>query len=279
MDMSNETTQDKITAVDNWVTDEALRYGKYEPFEEDTYRFFVEMIKGDLGQSGHLILDVGCGSGAFTRRLAALGHTVVGLDLSEDMLNLAQGNCESVGGTSFLRADAESLPFKSESFDAILSFAIHHHFREYERLASEISRVLKFDGNIYICDPNGVNPHIALLMHPSSPVRYNAMTPNQKPILPRVLGRCYAKHNVQLRDEFLFLKVRPRPMIRKDGFWFKPAIYSRVGFILNSIKEPWRYLPAIFLFNLAHLAMKFAPKKFRANYVLLAGQKNRPGNY
>jgi ubiquinone/menaquinone biosynthesis C-methylase UbiE len=267
-------SQDKIAAVNNWVTDEALCYGRYEPFDEETYQLLIQRIIDEIGHTKCLFVDIGCGTGAFAFRLAAKGFKIVGVDLSHKMLELAQENCGRPDRVSFVRADVEQLPFLSETFDAVLCFALHHHFLAYGKLASEVTRVMKSTGRLFVCDPNGINPHIALLMHPASPVRYSSLSPNQKPIRPSLLQEEYGRCGVQLRPHFISLKVRPRPVVRRDSFWFRPRVYKYIGFVMNSIKEPWRYLPAIILFNLAHATMRFMPGKYRSNYVFLIGKRD-----
>ena len=269
-------TQDKVSAVRNWVTDEALRLCKYEPFADETYRFLVDKISGKLAMGSH-ILDIGCGTGAFAKRLAGAGFRVTGIDLSDDMLKLARDNCRDLGNVSFRKADAEDLPFDHAAFDAVLCFAVHHHFLAYHRIVAEVSRVLKPGGRLFIGDPNGINPHIALLMHPRSPVRYSKLASNQKPIRPQVLQKEYRRYGISLDADFLDLRVQPRPSLRKSGFWFRPAVYKYFGFVINSIKEPWRYIPAVLLFNIVHLIMRFMPERYRSNYVFLTGQKRAAG--
>lgn len=61
------------------------------------------------------VLEVGCGTGHFTRWLDGLGLQVVGLDLSPAMLKEALG----WGRQVYLRGDALALPFLSKSFDLV----------------------------------------------------------------------------------------------------------------------------------------------------------------
>ena len=68
-------------------------------------------------------LDIGCGAGSTTRRLAAImGNQarVTGLDISEKLLALARSHPESVG-KDFLQADAQSCKFEPEGFDLAIS--------------------------------------------------------------------------------------------------------------------------------------------------------------
>ncbi len=67
------------------------------------------------------ILDVGTGTGFLALILAELGHEVVGLDISDGMIELAKKKAEKKGlKIQFKLGDAENLPFKDNSFDAVI---------------------------------------------------------------------------------------------------------------------------------------------------------------
>lgn len=63
--------------------------------------------------TAHTLLDIGCGTGHFTRWFGTLGLQAVGLDLSQPMLDEAN----RLGGTLYVQGDALKLPFPSHSFD------------------------------------------------------------------------------------------------------------------------------------------------------------------
>ena len=69
---------------------------------------------------GERILDLGCGDGALTEKIAASGATVVGVDHSEEMVAAAKSR-----GLDARHADALQLPFRAE-FDAVFSNATLH---------------------------------------------------------------------------------------------------------------------------------------------------------
>ncbi len=71
-------------------------------------------------QPGERILDLGCGDGVLTSKLAATGANVVGVDSSADMVNAARGR-----GLDARVMDATSLTF-AEEFDAVFSNAVLH---------------------------------------------------------------------------------------------------------------------------------------------------------
>lgn len=94
------------------------------------------------------ILDVCCGTGAMTAMLKSSGARIVtGLDFNENMLSIAK---RRVGGTEFICARADKLPFEDASFDAItMAFAARNLLEESGSLRkyfSELRRVLKPGG-------------------------------------------------------------------------------------------------------------------------------------
>lgn len=75
-------------------------------------------------QPGERILDIGCGDGALTEKLVALGAQVIGVDSSEEMIAAARQR-----GLDARIADARALPFKNE-FDAVFSSAVLHWIKD-----------------------------------------------------------------------------------------------------------------------------------------------------
>src|SRR5919197_916441 len=84
-----------------------------------------------LGLSpGDGVLDVACGTGNFSRSFAAtVGEEglVVGIDVSETMLTKAVEDTREAGlDVAYIRGDAQELPFRAQSFDAVCCFAALH---------------------------------------------------------------------------------------------------------------------------------------------------------
>ena len=91
-------------------------------------------------QRGERILDVGCGEGTLTKRIAERGATVTGIDDSLDMIRAAHEN-----GVDALVVDAADMNF-DEEFDAAFSNAALHWIPQKEAVASGIFRALKPGG-------------------------------------------------------------------------------------------------------------------------------------
>jgi ubiquinone/menaquinone biosynthesis C-methylase UbiE len=106
-----------------------------------------------LGLSpGDGVLDVACGTGSFSRRFAAtVGETglVVGIDVSETMLTTAVRDTRESGvAVAYIRGDAQELPFKAESFDAVCCFAAFHLFADPMRALDRMTEVLTPGGRL-----------------------------------------------------------------------------------------------------------------------------------
>src|SRR3954469_8105839 len=77
----------------------------------------VVSLAGDV--KGKRVLDVGCGPGRHSKRLLAKGAHVTGIDISEEMVNIAREHCAGLG--RFLRSDFERAEFETSSFDLIIA--------------------------------------------------------------------------------------------------------------------------------------------------------------
>jgi SAM-dependent methyltransferase len=107
-----------------------------------------------LGLSpGDGVLDVACGTGNFSRDFArSVGPNglVVGIDVSETMLARAVAATHSAGleQVAYVRGDAQELPFRDQSFDAVCCFAAFHLFADPMRALDRMTAVLTPGGRI-----------------------------------------------------------------------------------------------------------------------------------
>jgi SAM-dependent methyltransferase len=97
-------------------------------------------------QPGELIVDLGCGDGALTRKIAESGARVIGLDASEAMVEAARAR-----GIDAFVADAQALDLEGQStrfgqFDAAFSNAALHWMLDPDAVASGVFAILKPDG-------------------------------------------------------------------------------------------------------------------------------------
>jgi SAM-dependent methyltransferase len=100
---------------------------------------------------GARVLDVGCGTGRWVRRLEEQGLSVVGIDQSSEMLSLARKR-----GTPspMIFGEVQNLPFRDESFESVSAVTVIQHIppQEQVRALSEMVRVLRPGGYLFLIE-------------------------------------------------------------------------------------------------------------------------------
>jgi len=106
------------------------------------------------------VLEIGCGTGYFTKELLKTGSNIIAIDISPDLLKLATSHT-TTDNITYIVGNAYNLSFKNDSFDSIVGSSVLHHLNVDSALV-EFFRVLKPGGTLYFTEPNMLNPHIAL---------------------------------------------------------------------------------------------------------------------
>jgi SAM-dependent methyltransferase len=97
-----------------------------------------EVILRLIGAGRGQLLDVGCGTGAYSAAVAERGWSVTGVDVSKDQLRLARAR-----GIEVVEADAAALPFDDATFDAAVSTWTHTDVDDFAAVLTEVARVLR----------------------------------------------------------------------------------------------------------------------------------------
>ena len=100
-----------------------------------------------------IALDAGCGTGRHAAYLAALGHTVVGVDSSPGMLARAR---EKVPQGEFHEADLHELPLADNSVDLVVCAIALVHVADIAVPFREFARVLRPGGHLVVSDQHGL---------------------------------------------------------------------------------------------------------------------------
>lgn len=109
-------------------------------------------------QSGHKLLDLGCGPGTDTIPLAPMvgvNGQVIGADYDEAMIAEAEQRAEQAGVNTWVRhkcADATALPFETDYFDSCRSERLFQHLPNPAQALSEMTRVTKPGGWVVVAD-------------------------------------------------------------------------------------------------------------------------------
>ena len=99
------------------------------------------------------VLDAGCGTGALAYALAPSVAEVVGVDVNPEYLEAARASAPA--NVRFLEADVTALPFGYGEFDVASSYRVLHHVRRPELAVSELARVTRLGGRVFVVDQLG----------------------------------------------------------------------------------------------------------------------------
>ncbi len=138
------------TLFDRW----SLSYD-HPGLQTFTYRPIHDaVLERCRGVQPSVVLDLGCGTGQLTRRLIERfpDATVIGVDLSEGMLDAAAARTAEIGAgaSALVRADAHHLPFAPASVDVVVCTESFHWYRDQARALGELAGVLRPGGRLLI---------------------------------------------------------------------------------------------------------------------------------
>jgi ubiquinone/menaquinone biosynthesis C-methylase UbiE len=244
-------------------------------FEEKLFDDLIDKLKRifpDL--RGYRILEIGSGTGGLGVALSLAGAKVFGVEPSVFGVTASVERAKRYPQSSayFCVGTAETLPFKKEFFDLVVSSAVLEHVGDIEETIREMFRVLKPGGKIYHEIPNylfPVEPHYKIFWIPLMPKRIgkiyaklrgknplflnhlNYTTPSRVNHYFSILGFSNLK-NLYL-DEFLGKFDHPdrfnRTYLRRLGEWVKQMGLQK--WIQVCIKK-LNFYPAIYLIGEKH---------------------------
>jgi len=129
---------------------------------EDTIEFFLKYTDKDSMFKDKKVLDIGCGAGGKTLYYASLGaEKVVGVDVVEKYKEESEALAEKLGLSDkfeFVLGDAKALPFDPGTFDTVVMNDAMEHVEGPEEVLTEVLRVLKEGGRVYINFPPYYHP-------------------------------------------------------------------------------------------------------------------------
>src|SRR5262249_12900603 len=126
--------------------------GDYDQIARGIQPVADHVVRGGRIRAGERVLDIACGAGNTARMARARGAAVTGLDLTPELLAVAQQRAaeEGQGDITWTVGDAEALPFPDASFDVVVSSCGLMFAPDQQKVADEVARVTRPGGRIAI---------------------------------------------------------------------------------------------------------------------------------
>jgi SAM-dependent methyltransferase len=165
--VNEQQTQREVEFFDRFASE----HGDYDVLAEGAYSRLIELFERRVQpRPGERCLDLGCGTGAFTRRLDRFGLERVGMDISPASVQRAAAMCP---GARFVEGDILATGLPEGSYDIIIYSGVLHHFDSStlrRRVLQEGYRILRPGGRLFAYDPNAHSPSMWLYRDPRSPL-------------------------------------------------------------------------------------------------------------
>lgn len=177
-------------------------------------------------------LEIGCGTGLFTEMFAETGSTIVAVDISPELIELALTRSLPPEQVQFLDKRFEDCDLDGP-FDAVVGSSVLHHL-EVERSLVKIIELLKPGGRLSFAEPNMLNPQVAV--QKNMPIPWIRQRLGESP------------------DETAFVRWTLRRMMQKVGFeaievdpydWLHPQTPARFISAVQRLSYGLEKLPLV----------------------------------
>ena len=148
----------KKEIIENNFTRHSELYDQHSDVQKHIASLLLEQLNGDSPKS---ILDIGCGTGWYTKRLSEKypNSVIQAIDISPNMIEYAK-KIRNIENINFTVGDAEKVEF-TEDFDLITSNATLHWFSDFPSALFKFSELLTSEG-IFLCSVFGPNTYSEL---------------------------------------------------------------------------------------------------------------------
>src|SRR5437870_4236338 len=186
-------------------------------------------------------LEIGCGTGAFSRRLAQHAQNVLALDLSPEMIRIARQRSIQFSNIEFQIADVTSWNFPGETFDCIASLATLHHLRRRATFL-RMRDSLKIGGVLLVLDlferernvfkPEGLFDSVLNAVAIPSSVSLRLLHRGRL-LPPRDVRAAWAAHEqhdtypTMNEVKMLFAEILPGAKVKKHLLWRYSVVWKK----------------------------------------------------
>lgn len=139
-------------------------YGNLRPIAKIRFVRKADQVSKQLnGKVMPKVLEIGCGTGILSSYLLKKRRKLklYGVDISPEAITVAKKNLSSSKNVHFEVGDILNLKYPSHSFDMVIGNSVLHHV-PLKSILSEVKRVSKPGAKVWFCEPNILNPQIAL---------------------------------------------------------------------------------------------------------------------
>ena len=223
---------------------------KYSYATQEGYSFLVRRnrLEERLGSGNGQVLDIGCGPGVMTKQIRDLGWEYVGIDISKEMIELANMRFNQDPHVCFKVGSVEKIEEKDSSFDVVVAMGLVEYVADDEVVIREVARVLKPGGLFIVSLPNwwsSVRMWDRYILRPILFLRRKLITRKDSGVLHReyTLGSykmLLERNNFEVDHvDFYNFRVLPRPF---------DYIFPKSSVFLSGLFEPLRKI--LFLRNI-----------------------------
>lgn len=214
---------------------EEIEQKAFELFSKKNYKRWhiplVDNLDNFIKEKPKKILEVGCGPGLLLKELSKKypEAEIFGIDIQESALKLARENNKK--SIIFKIAKAEDLPFHDRFFDLVISKDSFHEYSNAEKALSEMHRITKMNGIIYVKDIKRDVPMYLLrrVINPKTVFEklmfYSARASYTKDEMKKLLKR------VNISNYVITTRKITKQMEKK---------YARIGIEIDLLKESFQ---------------------------------------
>ncbi len=181
-----------------------------------------DRVVGEVDLEGRSVVEVGCGRGAGSARLAKTRRpaSLLGVDLNENLIKSCQES-HRAANLCFQQGDAQDLPIPAGTVDVVINIESSHCYPSRSRFFEEVARVLRPGGAFLFAD-------IFVL-------RGRAETPDD-------VGSLLSKAGLVVQGS---CEITPNVLAARDAVWRSPAFHARIQEEVSLGTVPSRMLPLI----------------------------------
>ncbi len=129
----------------NWRKIEEVITLNIRQYLKNVHDYLLKHISGNV-----LVLEVGCGTGDFIKEIAKQVEEIIGIDVSDKLLDAAKKNLKGIKNISLIRADIDSAEIPRDYFDFIISMWTLPNLDNPLPFIKKMKRALKSTGTIFV---------------------------------------------------------------------------------------------------------------------------------